>query len=188
MNTYAKPGEGGPAGKLDRPATPPKSFLRRYAGGLAVAARRVPFSGEMMNLHMGCGHLNDTDFLEAFEACTIPHGTFHHADHVRLAFLYVGKYGPGQAEQQLLAGIRRMAVCANAPAKFLYTTTVAWARLVAHARAQAPAAEPFSTWIGKFPTLLDRDLLAKYYSKDRLLSPESRSGWLEPDLAPLEIS
>ena len=141
-----------------------------------------------MELHMGCGHLDDAAFLEAFENCNLPHGIFHHADHVRLAWLYVGKYGAVESEQRLLDGIRKMAACANAPAKFLYTTTVAWARLVASARAQSPTKESFVVWVENFPELLDRDLLAKYYSKERLTSPESRAGWLEPDFAPLEIS
>jgi hypothetical protein len=80
-----------------------------------------------------------------------------------------------------------MALHANAPQKFLYTTTVAWTRLVAAAERNGGAADNFSEWIQLHPELLDRDLLAKYYSSGRLETQEARSGWVEPDLTPLPI-
>jgi len=138
-----------------------------------------------VEIHLGCGHLNDSDFVTAFEACQLHHGAFHHADHIRLAWIYVTRDGANKAEAQLLAGIRKMALDAGAPQKFLYTATIAWTRLVAAAHQNGLNAQSFSEWIQQHPQLLDRDLLAKHYSPGRLETPEARSGWVEPDLAPL---
>ena len=138
-----------------------------------------------MEIHLGCGHLSDDEFLRAFEACQLQHGAFHHADHIRLAWIYVSRHGGEGAEQRLLAEIRKMAIHAGAPQKFLYTTTVAWTRLVAAARNPAVSRQDFFAWAKLNSDLLDRNLLAKYYSAGRLETPEARSGWVEPDLASL---
>lgn len=33
----------------------------------------------------------------------------------------------------------------------------------------------------------DKRMLLRFYSRDRLMSPEARAGWVEPDLAPFRI-
>jgi len=87
----------------------------------------------------------------------------------------------------LLDGLRRFAQRAGVPQKFMHTTTIAWARLVAVAQTASPSTNNFSEWIQSHPELLDRNLLAKYYSPGRLETPEARSSWVEPDLAPLGL-
>lgn len=139
-----------------------------------------------MELILGCGNLNDEEFLLAFEECRLPPGAFHHADHIRLAWLYVQRHGASGAEIRLLEGIRKMAQHAGVPQKFRYTTTIAWARLVAAAQNNLPVAKNFSEWIQFHPGLLNRNLLDKHYSPGRLETPEARAGWVEPDLAPLK--
>jgi hypothetical protein len=69
----------------------------------------------------------------------------------------------------------------------MHTTTIAWTRLVAAAQINNSTANNFSEWIQSRPELLDRNLLAKYYSPGRLETPEARSGWVEPDLAPFGL-
>jgi len=138
-----------------------------------------------VEIHQGCRHLADAELVRAFEECQLPHGSFHHADHIRLAWIYVCRHGAEDAETRLLAGIRKMAQHANRPQKFLYTTTVAWTRLVAAAHRQDPKIENFADWARLHPRLLDRTLLTKHYSPGRLETEEARSGWLEPDLRPL---
>jgi len=138
-----------------------------------------------VEIHLGCGHLNDGEFVRAFEECQLKHGTFYHADHIRLAWIYVTRHGARAAEERLLAGIRKMANHVGAPQKFLYTTTVAWTKLVAAAQDQSAKGKSFSEWAQLHPELLEKNFLAKYYSPGRLETPEARSGWVEPDLAPL---
>lgn len=77
-----------------------------------------------------------------------------------------------------------MAQSAGVPEKFLYTTTVAWVRLVA-ARQMDGADESFDLWISRHPELLDATFLARYYSQATLQSEAARAAWIEPDLRPL---
>ncbi len=36
--------------------------------------------------------MSDDEFVAAFENCTLPLESFRHADHVRMAFLYLARY------------------------------------------------------------------------------------------------
>ncbi|HET7107607.1 MAG TPA: hypothetical protein VFI38_12420 [Candidatus Acidoferrum sp.] len=140
-----------------------------------------------MELNLGTAPLSDDAVLEAFETCQLDPSKFHHDDHIRLAWLCVRRYGANEAEAKLLYGLRRFAQRAGVPEKFMHTTTVAWARLVAAAQNGSAGTANFSEWIQSRPELLDRRLLAKYYSPGRLETPEARVGWVEPDLAPLGV-
>jgi hypothetical protein len=139
-----------------------------------------------VEIHQGCGQLADEQFVRAFEQCRLPPGTFHHADHIRLAWIYVCRHGSEGAEARLLTGLRKMALQANAPQKFLHTATIAWTRLVAAAQCKNPEMKIFEDWVKRHAHLLDRTLLCAYYSAGRLETEAARSGWLEPDLAPLD--
>ena len=139
-----------------------------------------------MELNLGTAPLSDHGVLLAFESCQLDPAKFHHDDHIRLAWLCVQAYGAREAETKLLDGIRNFARRAGVPQKFMYTTTVAWTRLVAAAQPASPTTS-FSEWIQSHPELLDRKLLGNYYSPSRLETEEARSGWVEPDLAPLPL-
>jgi hypothetical protein len=156
--------------------TGPFFFCKRYFGEGRPA----------MEIKMGFGALNDDDFIASFEKCTLAAGAFRHADHIRLAWLYVTRHGAAQAEARLLSGIKKMADHARATEKFRYTTTVAWARLVAGTLQPGGAQEQvFEKWIAQHPQLLDSKLLQNYYSMEKLGCPDARCAWVEPDLAPL---
>jgi hypothetical protein len=140
-----------------------------------------------MELSLGTTSMSDDAVLPAFEACQLDPARFHHADHIRLAWLCVNRYGLNQAESRLLDGLCKFAQRAGVPQKFMFTTTIAWTRLVAAAQSNSPRANNFSEWIQSCPELLDRNLLARHYSPGRLETPEARSSWVEPDLAPLGL-
>jgi hypothetical protein len=133
----------------------------------------------------GCEHLSDEELLTGFETCQLAPRDFHHRDHVRLAWICVQRFGPSLAEEKLLRGIRKMAATAGVPQKFLYTTTVAWVRLVAARSERAGENKGFEDWIAKWPELLNKNFLNEHYSPGRLESHQARTGWLEPDRKPL---
>jgi hypothetical protein len=139
-----------------------------------------------MELNLGTAGLSDDAFLQAFEASQLDPGKFHHADHIRLAWLYIQRHGACQAETRLLEGIRGFAERAGAPQKFMYTTTIAWTRLVAAACRKSTTCDSFCVWIEAHPELLNKDLLNEHYSAERLESPEARRGWVDPDLKLLD--
>jgi hypothetical protein len=138
-----------------------------------------------MQTQYGCQDLSDEELLRGFEDCRLAPGSFHHADHVRLAWICVRRFGRLAAEEHLLSGIRKMAESVGAPQKFLYTTTVAWVRLVAARHEPQDDNGSFEDWIAKWPELLNKNFLSEHYSTGRLQSQEARSDWLEPDLKPL---
>jgi hypothetical protein len=139
-----------------------------------------------MKVNLGCGYMSDDEFVSGFEEGRLSPAAFHHADHVRLAWLYASRYTAVEAEEKLLTGIRRFAANAGVPQKFQYTTTAAWARLVAASRKESTAEQTFGEWITAHPEFLDRRLLDKYYSKGKLENEPARSVWVEPDLAPFD--
>jgi len=139
-----------------------------------------------MELKLGTASVSDDEVLRVFEACRLDPAKFHHADHIRLAWLCLERYGAIEAETKLVDGLRQFTNRAGVPQKFMHTTTIAWTRLVAAACASRHRTAHFSEWIESYPELLDRNLLAKHYSPGRLETQEARSGWVEPDLAPLE--
>jgi hypothetical protein len=139
-----------------------------------------------MELNLGTASMSDDVFVRAFEACQLDPGKFYHADHIRLAWLYLQHHGPAEAEARLLEGIRKMAQHAGAPQKFHYTTTIAWARLVAAACCESDLCDSFYEWIKTHPKLLNRYLLKEHYSAGKLESSQARCGWLDPDLKPLD--
>ena len=131
-------------------------------------------------IRMGYRNLSDEAFVHAFESCEIVGQSFRHADHVRLAWIYVTKHGLRGAERRFCQGLERLAAHLGVPEKYHLTVTLAWLRAVA-ARVTPGRAESFDTWIAANPGLLDRQFLHHYYSELRLASSEARTSWVEPD-------
>ena len=128
----------------------------------------------------GCAHLNDAEFVDAFEKSVLRPEWFHHADHVRLAWLYVTQHDYAAAEKRFHEGLVKLAAHFGVPEKFHFTMTMAWLRAV-QVRIAGNGETSFVRWIGNHLELLDRDFLLNYYSKDRLAGAEARAGWLDPD-------
>src|SRR5258706_16190218 len=99
--------------------------------------------------------MNDDVFAAAFERCEIPGYAFHHRDHIRLAWIYLRRYGLIEAERRIAESIRRYAAHHGASQKYHQTITIAWMRVVAGAMRQAPAAT-FEELVERFPKLLDK--------------------------------
>jgi hypothetical protein len=127
----------------------------------------------------------DESFAAAFENCTLPNHQFHHRDHLRLALIYLRRYGPHQARTQIAATILRYATFHGAAGKYHHTITMAWMRLLAGAAAAYPPETPLDNLFAAHPALLDKNTLNEYYSEALLNSPAARAEFAEPDLKPL---
>ena len=134
-----------------------------------------------------CGtlHLNDDEFLRAFESCELSNGAFYHGDHLRAAWLYVRRFGEAEAAIRLREGILRFATHYGSPQKYHHTMTVAWVRLIAAAHRQSPELARFDDFIAAHSDLLNMRALSKYYSASRLGSFTARAARMEPDLQKL---
>lgn len=135
--------------------------------------------------------MNDRDFISAFEAATIPLEGWTHREHVRVAFLYLRALPFEEALDRLRSGIRALnranGVQGTPTSGYHETVTVAWARVIAAAIA-ADSAPDFDAFAKLHAGLLNKQLLRSYYSKERLLSPEARSSFVEPDIEALPVT
>jgi hypothetical protein len=136
-------------------------------------------------MRSGTLHLDDDEFVRAFESCELPGASFHHADHLRLTWIYVCQFGEQGATERMLAGIPRFAAHNGSPQKFHYTQTCAWVRMIGAAQRESAGVKTFVEFVAAHPELLDAQTLARYYSKSVLESPAARVGWVEPDVSPL---
>ena len=120
---------------------------------------------------------------EQFENGTLSNASFHHADHVQMAFLYLSNYAPLQALEKFSSALARFAA-ANGKTH-LYNETVTWAYLLLirerMARAQAP--QTWEEFAANNADLLDwnNSILRKYYRAETLKSQLAKSTFLFPD-------
>jgi hypothetical protein len=136
--------------------------------------------------------LSDREFVEAFESLRLGNDQFRHYDHVRLAWIYLRETGPAGrldvpgATARIAQAIRAFAVHhSGSPEKFHETITRAFVQLVAAHLRETPELDRFPAFAAAHPRLFDDKLPLAFYSKARLMSPEARAGWIDPDLRPL---
>ena len=139
----------------------------------------------MDDLRKGTAHLSDESFVEEFESCRLPAAQFHHADHIRLAWIFLGQMDEAEATRRIEQAIRRYAEHNGIGQKYHQTITLAWMKLVAAARRATPHTVYFDEFAEKHPELLDVHHLKNYYTKEFLESPQARADWVEPDVRPL---
>jgi hypothetical protein len=139
----------------------------------------------MGEIRLGTAHLSDQALVEEFESCRLPTAQFHHADHIRLAWIYLGQMTELEATLRIEQAIRRYANHNGIGQKYHQTITLAWMRLVADARRSTPAVSGFFEFAELHPNLLDVHRLKVFYTKERLESPQARAEWVEPDVCQL---
>lgn len=127
--------------------------------------------------------MNDDQVIASFEECRFDHQTFHHVDHVRMAFLYLSRYPALEAIQRFSASLARFA--ANHGKPQLYHETITWAFLLI-IRERIVRAGCQQTWIefsaNNEDLLTWKDnVLKKYYREETLSSNLARSTFLFPD-------
>lgn len=122
---------------------------------------------------------------DAFVAGTLPSDAFHHADHVRMAWVYVREFGLESASRQFVDDLKRFAVAKGVPGLYHATITQAYLSILA----ERVAATPTATWTefaAAHPDLLrwKPGVLDGYYSPERLWCEAARLWFLLPDRAP----
>lgn len=123
--------------------------------------------------------MTDREFLAAFETC-LPNELFHHRDHLRLAWIYLQRYGASAAPARIRESIRRYAAHHGKSEKYHETVTVAWLRLLADS-ADRCAAASFAELLAACPELLDKHTLHRYYSPELLALESARTQFVPPD-------
>jgi hypothetical protein len=128
--------------------------------------------------------MTDDELHRRFETSTLPAGAFHHREHVRLAWIYLGRYPALEAMTRFCAGLRRFAAAQGKATLYHETITWAYLLLVRERRERRPGAtweefaaanEDLLTW--------RPSVLRSYYRDETLASDLARRVFVLPDRA-----
>jgi hypothetical protein len=127
--------------------------------------------------------VNESEWMDQFERGALPNDSFHHADHVRMAFLYLQKYAPLEALGRFTAALTRFAVAKGRPN--LYNETITWAFMLLIRERLARSNSPTS-WAEFSESNADllswkNNILNKYYRPETLASELAKTVFLFPD-------
>lgn len=136
--------------------------------------------------------MTDDDLVRQFEDCTLPADLWTHRAHIRVAFVYLRKYGFDEAVERMRKGlyayIEARGVEDGPTTGYNETTTVAFMYLVHAMMTQygrefpTPDADSFCD---THPQLLNSQVLRLFYSPERRTHPDAKHKFVEPDLTPL---
>jgi hypothetical protein len=125
----------------------------------------------------------DDELLAAFEAGREPEGGFHHREHLRVAWLYLGRDPWPVALGRFAEGLKRFAVAQGKPGLYHETVTVAYFLLIHERMAADPSDETFDAFVARYPELLGwkPSILDRYYEAATLGSDLARRVFVMPD-------
>jgi hypothetical protein len=126
--------------------------------------------------------MTTTEFIQRFEADAIPADSFHHADHVRLAFAYLSECAPLVALDRFSEALKRFAAARGKPGLYHETITNAYFFLIRERMARFPSLEWDEFARRNSDLLMWKDgILGKYYRQETLQSELARSVFVFPD-------
>jgi hypothetical protein len=127
--------------------------------------------------------MTDEELIANFESCTLPPESFHHSDHVKMAFLYLCRYPALEALQRFSASLARFAAANGKPDRYHETVTWAFLLLIRERMARAGRDKTWPQFATDNPDLLnlENNILKKYYRDETLASGLARSTFLFPD-------
>ena len=122
--------------------------------------------------------------IKQFEDGTPPPATFHHADHVRLAFEYLYRYAALEALEKFSAALKRFAAAQGKPQLYHETITWAYLLLIRERMARAGRSQTWEEFAERNPNLLiwKGGVLATLYRQETLDSDLARNTFVLPDL------
>lgn len=126
----------------------------------------------------------------AFESCTLSAAQWTHQAHLMVGLWYASRLPAEAALDAMRTGILRLnsvhGLVTTPTRGYHETITRAYMRLIGRFVTEDGGEDD---WDARAERLLarhgERDHLLRYYSRDRLMSPEARFGWVAPDLHPL---
>lgn len=135
--------------------------------------------------------MTDEELIQRFESNAVPEDSFHHADHVRLAFAYLCQYPPLQALEKFSAALQRFAAAHGKFRLYHETITHAYFFLIRERMARFHAqfsnndglSNDWDNFADRNPDLLvsKNGILVRYYTETTLQSELARSVFLFPD-------
>jgi hypothetical protein len=127
--------------------------------------------------------MTDREWMEQFENATLPNDSFHHADHVKMAFLYLRKYPALEALDRFSSALTRFAKAHGKSDRYNETVTWAFLFLIRERLARAGCSQNWEEFAASNTDLLrwDEHILKKYYRPETLSSALAKCTFVFPD-------
>ena len=121
--------------------------------------------------------------IQQFEDGTTPADTFHHVDHVRLAFQYLHRYPVLAALENFSAALKKFAAAQGKAERYHETITWAYLLLIRERIARAEQTQTWEEFAEHNPDLLiwKGGVLAALYTPETLASELARTVFVLPD-------
>ncbi|HEV2211135.1 MAG TPA: hypothetical protein VG167_20410 [Verrucomicrobiae bacterium] len=136
--------------------------------------------------------MDDDTFLAKFENGTWPLGQWHHREHIKVAYLYLCRYGLELAIQKMCCGIKAFNAAHQVPESptggYHETMTQAWMRLVYLTLCEFGPSETADAFLESQPQLLSKRALLFFYSRALIMSAAAKRQFVAPDLTALPQS
>jgi hypothetical protein len=126
--------------------------------------------------------MTSEELIDRFERGLSPDDSFHHADHVRLAFAYLSQYPVLPALERFATSLKRFAEARGKSQLYHETITCAYFFLIRERMARCESVE-WEDFARRNPDLLTwkGGILTRYYHEATLKSDLSRAVFLFPD-------
>ena len=131
--------------------------------------------------------------MAEFEAGTVSHERWTHTAHLTAAVWYLLWYGPDEATDRMRDAINRLnnahGVEQTPTRGYHETLTVFYMWAVRSVLSTLPLDRSIAELTNAVCIALDdRSIPLRYYSKERLMSWEARTGFVEPDIRPFKFT
>ena len=129
--------------------------------------------------------------VSEFESCTLPRDEWNHRAHLTVGLWYLASRSLKEATGLIRASIQKYnhacGIVTTKESGYHETITLFYVWLVSkYLEGAARGGSIVELVNGLLDTYGDRSLPLEYYSKERLMSWEARTSWVEPDLKPLD--
>src|ERR1700680_1456306 len=126
--------------------------------------------------------MSNEELIRCFENDALPADSFHHADHVRLAFAYLCEYPVLQALEKFASALKQFAAALGKTQLYNETITCAYFFLIRERLAGCEGADWEQLGLHKPDLLVWKDgILSRYYCESTLKSDLARRIFVLPD-------
>ena len=126
--------------------------------------------------------MTNIEFIQQFEADTLPEDSFHHRDHVRLAFAYLSEFPALEALQKFCTALKRFATARGKSQLYHETITHAYFFLIRERMAKLQGVDWEEFERQNSDLLVWKDgILNRYYQEATLKSDFARKVFVFPD-------
>jgi hypothetical protein len=129
--------------------------------------------------------------ISAFESCALPREEWTHGAHLTVGLWYLIHHEKAEAAKFIRRNIQKYnlahGIVTTKTSGYHETITLFFIHVVSRYLSETRAGSSIVELLhGLIDSYGDRNLPLRYYSKERLMSWEARTRWVEPDLKPLD--